>query len=169
MLAGSAGVAAKPGDLAVTSTNRRDRKAIAGFAALGVALLILFVSALASGFLRTFGYVEAVFALGTLGTGALLLAAVTYGGLLAQELVLAESGVSYRHGPWEKTIPWSDLRSVIVLGVTQTSSRYWAVVFNGDREKIVAASDFAREDLLRVVGVVHQRQRELGFEVVEAA
>jgi len=137
--------------------------------ALSGVLLGAFGLGLSSGLLSGFDVVKAVFTAMTLGLGSSLLVATLYGGFLPQRLVLDEGAVTYVHGRRTIVMPWAEVTKVRVMGVTYPQVRSYAIQFRAlDRaanRDIVVASDFARENLLRVVRVVEEKAASIGFEL----
>src|SRR6266704_5717515 len=130
------------GGLFIEASRKQEMGPKLAFLTLGAILLAVFAFAILSGYFVTVDLSRAIFALGTLGFGTAFILATVYGGLLRQQLLLNDRAATYTHGPWEKTIPWSELKMVRVLSVMNPDSKAYAIVFRSKRTEFDLAPEF---------------------------
>jgi hypothetical protein len=99
--------------------------------------------------------------------GVALGAAVVYGGLMKQHLILDGKGVTYIHKPAKKHIPWSELESVKLHGVNHPRMERCGALFSSESAEIAVGSDFEKSDLIEVSDFLKPYQNEFEFRVVD--
>ncbi|MEE9223528.1 MAG: hypothetical protein V3U51_02140 [Thermoplasmata archaeon] len=109
----------------------------------------------------------AVFFLMVGSFGVSLGAAVVYGGLVKQHLILDGEGITYIHKPAKKHIPWSELESVKLLGVNHPEAIRCGALFSSESIEIEVGSDFDKSDLIDVSNFLKSYQKEFKFRVIE--
>ena len=109
----------------------------------------------------------AVFFLMVGSFGVSLGAAVVYGGLVKQHLMLDGEGVTYIHKPAKKHIPWSELESVKLPGVNHPGMIRCGALFSSESVEIVAGSDFDKSDLIDVSNFLKSYQKKFKFQVLD--
>jgi hypothetical protein len=99
--------------------------------------------------------------------GVALGAAVVYGGLVKQHLILDGKGITYIHRPAKKHIPWSELERVKLLGVNSPEVIRCGALFSSENIEIGVGSDFEKSDLIEVSSFLKRYQKRFEFQVIE--